>query len=362
MKMGHTLSLFTDPHLTWTALLADLDAAHHAITIELYLLRDDAVGQAFTVALFRAVARGVVVRLTLDGVGSLGLSGRLEQALLAGGVHLRWFNRLGFRLPLRRWTRRNHHKVFVIDGHIAWIQGMNLTTEYYALAPQEGRAAHCWADAAMRAQGPLVAVASTKLQAPKPRTPAHPGLPTGALATAVFNRGGPRFAEAHRRYLQAARLALESISLAQAYFLPELALVHALGAAAAGGLTVRVVVPSLSKGDVVAVSLASMHAIGQLLQQGVRVFEMQDRMLHAKFGIVDGVWWTLGSANLDPLSRQRNREANVAGVGEHEARELTAYFDQLCAESRELTHEDWLKRPLWLRVLGRLAWTFRAFL
>ncbi len=362
MSPGHELALFTDPHLAWAALLTDLDAAKQAITIDLYMLRDDEVGQAFEAALSRAVARGVAVRLTLDGVGSLGLSRRLELALLAGGVRLRWFNRLGFRLALKRWTQRNHHKVFVIDGRIAWVQGMNVTTEYYALTPPQGHGARHWADAAMRARGPLVAVAAAKLRAPKPASPDLTDLATGATATAAFNRGGLHHAEAHRRYLQAALLARESIYLAQAYFLPELALVHALVKAAEAGLTVRVVIPSLPKGDVVAVSLASMHAIGRLLRRGVRVFEMQDRMMHAKFGIVDGVWWTLGSANLDPLSRQRNKEANVAGVGETEAQALTAYFEQLCSESRELTHADWLERPLWLRVLGRLAWAFRALL
>jgi cardiolipin synthase len=357
MHPGHALTLFTDPFEAWQALRADLDGAKVSITIELYMLRDDPIGQAFALALGSAVERGVEVRLTLDGVGSLGLSRRLEETLRHIGVHLAWYNRLGPALPVRRWTRRNHRKVFVIDREVAWVQGQNVTSDYYALAP----GVPCWADAAMRIRGPLVAQVAHELRAPGPQPPPWQD-PAGQLATIAFNRGGVTRAEAHQRYLQAMRLANRTIRIVQAYFLPEQALVRALGRAVDQGRDVRVVMPDLATGDVVMVSLASMHAIGKLLARGVRVWHLQGRMVHAKLAVVDGAWWTVGSANLDPLSRQRNLEANAVGVGEPLATELTAYFDQLCNESRELTLQDWQRRPWWIRLLGLVAWWLRGFL
>lgn len=357
MHPGHALRFYTDPHEAWQALTADLDAAVHSIAIELYMLADDPVGQAFLQHLARAVLRGVAVRLQLDGVGSLGLSRRMQDALQDAGVTVRWYNRLGPALPWKRWSRRNHRKVFVIDRSVTWVQGHNVTKEYYSLEP----GGHCWADAAMRIQGPAVALAAAELQAeqgPVAPTPAQ----EGEWATLAFNRGGVARAETHRRYLQAMRLAARSIDIVQAYFLPELALVHALGRAARLGVKVQVIMPDPAYGDVLLVSLASLHAIGKLLRRGVRVWQLQGRMLHAKLAVVDGTWWTVGSANLDPLSRQRNLEANAVGLGSAPAAELTRYVGELQAQSRELTLAEWERRPLWLRLLGRVAWWMRGLL
>lgn len=361
MRPGHRVALHTDPYLSFMALIADLDAARTAVTIELYMLLDDHIGEVFVAALARAARRDVRVRLTLDGVGSLGLPRRVVQTLTEAGVHLQWHAPLALSLPWRRWMRRNHRKIFLIDGEVVWTQGMNIGRDYYALQPDE----RCWADAGVRIEGPLCGDVAAELHVRRRKQPApEPELPARgeALAAVAFNRGGVRKAETHRRYLGAVRHATSSILLAQSYFLPEHAMMRALGAKGRAGLDVRVLMPAIKTSDVVVVSLASLHAIGHLLRHGVRVFAMQDRMLHAKFGVVDGRWWTLGSSNLDPLSRQRNLEANAVGVGATEAQQLTTFFDALCLEAREITLVEWHLRPRWQRVLGAIAWWFRGVL
>jgi cardiolipin synthase len=94
----------------------------------------------------------------------------------------------------------------------------------------------------------------------------------------------------------------------------------------------------------------------------VRVFAFEKRMMHAKFALVDDVWWTLGSANLDELSRSCNLETNVVGMGETEVSQLAQYFDQLLAETRELTFESWNRRPWWQRAVAHGAWHLRSWL
>ena len=166
----------------------------------------------------------------------------------------------------------------------------------------------------------------------------------------------------YTRYCQAAASARSSIWLANAYFLPQRKLARALLQAAKTGVDVRVLIPGPEVGDVPVVAWASLYGVHTLLRQGVRVFLMKRNMLHAKMALVDGRWWTLGSANLDPISQQRNLEANLVAVGGSQARQLQQWFERQCAEAEELTHTSWTQLPRWLRSVGWLAWRFRFVL
>lgn len=367
MQPGHDIQMLFDGHEAWLALSADLDDAQHAIAAEMYLMADDEVGEAFAELLARACRRGVTVRLVLDGLGCMSLGNGFQRRLRDAGVDLRIHAELRPNLPWHHFVRRNHRKVLLIDDHIVHVGGRNVSRDYYALTP----GLPTWADVSLRVQGPLVVDMSRALRAnwtgrkKRPATiRARPWRPIseGAVAVAALNHGHIRGAEASRRYLQGARNAQKSLLLAQSYFLPEIAMRRAIRQAAQRGVDVRVLIPDLAIIDVAIVGLASMHVLGKLLKRGVRVFVLQNRMLHAKFAVVDGKWWTAGSDNLDPISRQRNLEANVVGLGEGEAQRLTDYFNVLCTESKELTLQQWRNRPLWQRVAGALAWMLRAFL
>jgi cardiolipin synthase len=108
--------------------------------------------------------------------------------------------------------------------------------------------------------------------------------------------------------------------------------------------------------------LASLHGLGALLDAGIEVHFTRGPMLHAKIGVVDGVWWTVGSANLDPLSRRSNLEANIVGYGRSEATTLLAAMESWMAGSRRLEAEDHAHRPLWQRWLGHWLWRLRTIL
>lgn len=364
---GHRLDLLLDAHAAWQSLRADLRSARICIDIELYMLVEDAVGKAFVADLLDAVQRGVRVRMLLDAVGSMGLSLATRLAMQRTGVALRVYRPPSRNWPLERWIHRDHRKIVLVDGHIGYVLGMNVAREYFALTP----GAATWADAGVRVEGPLIAQLIDAFEASWAdgqgqthdvalATPPPSTAGTG-LARAVFN-DGPGHADVHRRYLRAIRAATQRVWLAHSYFLPSRRMDRALRQAARRGVDVRVLVPDLRVGDVMAVALAADHAVGRLLAAGVRVFALQDRMMHAKFAVVDQNWWTLGSANLDHLSRTFNLESNILGSGLTEVELLAAYFDRMATEALESTWETWRHRPIWRRWLARGLWQFRAWL
>ncbi len=361
MHAGHHVRVLLDPHDAWLTLLTDIAAAKVSILIELYMLVDDAAGRQFVAALGAAVARGVDVRLTLDAVGALDVVGGLLKELTRVGVQWRVFHPVTRQTPFKHWLRRNHRKLIVIDEHIGHVGGRNVGKHYYALAPGDP----VWRDLSARVQGPSVTQMAAVLRAHWRKVARLPNPPTPvagaeALIAHAFNLGGSRKAFANRRMLQAVRSAKQTIHVVQAYFLPNWALQRALVSAARRGVDVRVVVPKWTTSDVPIVALGSEHGVGRLLKRGVRVFAVQTGVLHAKFMVIDGLWWTIGSANMDPLSRLRNLEANVVGMGATEAADVETLFGEIAANAHELSWQEWRQRPLLRRLFGAILWRLRG--
>lgn len=398
LRPGHRIRLLLDSHEAWRVLCQQLDGAHQSIDIQLYMLCADAAGDAFVAALERARGRGVAVRLVLDGLGSSDLNGPLLQRLVDAGVQLRVFGPIHLAVPWRRWMRRNHRKVFVVDGKSAIVTGRNIGTDYLALHAGDPT----WRDAGLWLQGPTVRVLAETLRRdwtgpylrqgrrrlvwsrisawfaghlvraelqsralglpPLPAAHAAQPQPQGVRLGAALNLGKPAEAYANLRYLQAVRAARRDVTLAQAYFLPDRALVRALQAATRRGVRVRLVLPDPATSDVRTMALASMHGLGALIAAGIEVHFAHGPMLHAKVGVVDGVWWTVGSANLDPLSRRNNLEANIVGYGRSEAAVLLAAMDGWIASAQRVDAQSHARRPLWQRWLGRWLWRLRTVL
>lgn len=402
MQGGHRVQLLLDSTEAWQTLLGSISQARRSIEIQLYMLQDDDYGREFTAALIRARSRGVAVRLMLDGFGSIDLPYGALADLISAGAELRVFRPIWFSAPVgfsaiwRHWMRRNHRKVFIFDGESAIVTGRNVGEHYYG--PESVKP---WLDVGAWVQGPVVKrlsaalhrdwadrqrrtgrlvwlrqsvaqVFGTPIARAEARSLGHGparhaavqplSLPNGPQVGALLNLGQRRAAHANRAYLQAIRSAKLSIWLAHSYFLPERALQRALVAAAKRGVKVVVLLPEPAVSDVQVVALASLHGLPKLLAAGVEVAFVGPTMLHAKVGVMDGQWWTLGSANLDPLSRQHNLEANLAGTGLAESERLVERLSQWRRQGREWTLDAHRQRPIWHRLLGWLLWKFRALL
>jgi cardiolipin synthase len=299
---------------TFEALHAALAAAEHHAHLEYYIFEPDRTGTALRDALVACAARGVRVRLLLDALGSSRLSRTFLRPLRDAGVEIGWFH--PFRL---RWIRaprinlRNHRKLVVIDGHIAFTGGINISDD-----GDERLGADAYQDLHLRLEGAVVRwlqVAfledwsyATKVALRDARL--WPELEPGTVPTLVLPSGPDSPWEAiHRLNVEAITRADRRVWLVTPYFVPTEATRCALTSAALRGLDVRVLVPLTSDSRIVSAAARSYY--DELLAAGIRVFEYLPRMLHTKALLVDADTVMVGSANFDNRSFRLNFELSL---------------------------------------------------
>lgn len=317
---GNRISLLETGAQYFPALLDAIATAERSIHLETYIFADDATGRAVTAALSAAARRGVAVRVLVDGFGARGFATGLGREIVAAGGVVEVYRPEVAWLRLRRHRlRRLHRKLAVIDGRIAFVGGINIIDDVDTpgLGPRF--------DHAVRIEGPLVEPICTsmlhlwrlvgwaRLRRRPPKEVAKRCQPTphaGDVIAAFVTRDNLR----HRRdieeaYLEAIGYATGDVLIANAYFLPGRRFRHALIAAAQRGCRITV----LLQGQVEYALLhyATQALYRQLLAHGIRIFEYRAGFLHAKVGVIDGDWATVGSSNIDPFSLLLAREANV---------------------------------------------------
>lgn len=356
---GNRLQLLNSGAEYFPALLAAIAEAEREIHLETYIFADDAIACAVVDALHAAARRGVAVRLLVDGFGTRDFSATLAQQLEAAGIQLLHFRPDVARFSLRRHRlRRLHRKLVVIDARLAFVGGINIVDDENA--PPEFRPRF---DYAVRVEGPLVQAIHKavrrmwemvawvnikhRFRASRPLPSVCP--PAGEQMAAFLVRDNIR----HRQdiaqaYLTAIRLARREILIANAYFLPGLRFRRALRQAAQRGVQVTLLLQGRSDHPLLHYAVRALY--GALLHEGIRVFEYRKSFLHAKVAVVDGVWATVGSSNIDPFSLVLAKEANVVVYDQVFAAELTASLQQAMAagavelRAEELAHLSWSSR------------------
>jgi cardiolipin synthase A/B len=334
---------------TFPSMLAAIAAARRYVHLETYIIRDDSSGRRFLAALVERARAGVSVRLLYDALGSFGLPAAFLEELRAGGVRVAAYH------PVAPWrarfglNQRDHMKILVVDGEVGFTGGINIGDEYAPL--EEGGGG--WYDVHARVLGPVVQdldqlfartwsratdESITQHGEPPPKPP-----PPHMLAAVIDNFGIRNRSRKRIAYLHAIRASKSSISLMSAYFIPDLGLRRALRAAARRGVEVHVIVPAVSDVDVVL--YASRHLYPRLLRGGVHIHEWPARMMHAKAGVIDGVWSTIGSHNIDHRSLFHNLEASVVVADARFGVRMQKLFDGELAKSREVTLGECLARP-----------------
>jgi len=354
------------------SMLFEIRAARRSIEFEIYILRADRIGEEFRDALVERARAGVAVRLLYDAVGSLGLADSFLEPLRAAGGKVAIFHPVA---PWRRrvgssgkWSlnQRDHKKILVVDERVGFTGGLNLGLEY--VAKEDGGAG--WLDWHVRVEGPAVHELAQSFQRtwtkttgeilPEPLLPG-PALGRNVLGTQVVDNTALRSRwRMHRAYLHAIAAAQHDISILNAYFIPGLSLRRAFRKAAARGVSVRVIVPSDS--DVKAVRHASRYLYRRLIKAGIRIFEWPESMMHAKAGIIDGVWSTIGSYNLDHRSLVHNLEVALVCIDVPLAAILQAEFERELAQCQEvtlaqldaLTHWERFKDWFWYQLRSQL--------
>ncbi|MHA3013090.1 cardiolipin synthase ClsB [Cupriavidus necator] len=329
---GNAVRLLHGGQDFFPALIAAIDQAAFQVMLETYIYADDEVGRAVSDALIRAAARGVTVRVTVDGFGAGDMPAELAARLRAGGVQLRVFRMLrGFRLA-RRHLRRLHRKLAVIDRRVAFVGGINIIDDHNH-GPFEGANLGPRYDFAVQVGGPLVdgialsaerlwwrlslrdmhgteraaAVADYPLVTDLPPRPEAAG---GVRAALLLRDNLRNRRTIEREYLRALGAARHDVILANAYFLPGHKMRRALLACRARGVRVRLLLQGRVEYRLQHYATHALYA--SLLEAGVEIYEYAESFLHAKVGVVDEAWATVGSSNMDPFSLLLAREANVA--------------------------------------------------
>jgi cardiolipin synthase len=314
---GNSISLLMDARENYPAWLAAIRSAHDTLPFENYIICDDDIGRRFADALITKAKEGVRVRLLYDWMGGLAkTSRRLRRSLNDGGVEVRCFNPPRFDSPLG-WLSRDHRKSICIDHRIAFVSGL-CVAQMWAGYPERGIPP--WRDTGVELRGPAVAdVARAFARAwaeagpalPADELPAADAIPAVGAVDLRVVASVPATASLYRLDQLIAALAQKKLWLTDAYFVGATSYVQALRGAAMDGVDVRLLVPG-SSGDIKFLRPVSRAGYRPLLEAGVRVFEWNGSMLHAKTAVADSRWARVGSSNLNAASWIGNWELDVA--------------------------------------------------
>ena len=366
MLPGNQLTLLQSGAEYFPALIAEIDQATSEIHLETYIFEDDAIGRAIAEALIRAAQRGIAVRVLVDGFGARGFDAGLGASLLRNGVELLVYRQEAGRLAFRRHRlRRLHRKLAVFDGRVGFVGGINVIDDLNTPHQVPPRF-----DYAVRIEGPvvdhihhalrhlwrLVRWAQFGKRPPPPqRFDTAANAPGKALAGFLI-----RDNLAHRRdiedaYLAAISTAQDEIILANAYFLPGRKFRQAITIAARRGVKVTLLLQG--RVEYALLHYATHSLYGTLLKAGVRIVEYRASFLHAKVAVIDRLWATVGSSNIDPFSLLLAREANLVVhdadfAGTLRQRLLTA----ISAGGVEIRHDEMASRSWFIRQINRLAY------
>lgn len=358
---GNAAKLLCDAGQNYPAWLSAIDTAKATIDLETYIFAGDAVGDEFAAALMRAVARGVACRLIYDWLGCRTRTPKSFWARLAkAGVEVRCYNPPSFANPLG-WLSRDHRKLLCVDGRVAFVGGLCIASDWVG-----GGGAAPWRDTAVEISGPAVGdLAAAFADSWRSSGGELPPVATAAADTPVAGdlsvwviAGQPNSMGLYKLEQLVAEIVERSLWLSDGYFVATSGYVRALCGAARAGVDVRLLVPGSS--DLAVVRTLSQAGYRPLLEAGVRVFEWNGPMMHAKTAVADGCWTRIGSSNSNFASWISNRELDLTIKDADFAAAMEAQFERDMANSTEIVLELGRLRLPSIRRAARFARTRTA--
>jgi cardiolipin synthase len=341
LVLGNQVRVLEDADGNYPVWLEAIASARRLVYLENYIFEEDEVGREFADALAERARAGVRVRLVRDWLGTRsGASRGFWRRLEAAGVEVRCFNPLNLSSPFG-WITRDHRKMIAVDGRVAYVTGLCISQRWKG---NPARQVPAWRDTGLEIRGPAVADvehAFAELWETMGEPIPHDELsqssalaPVGDVALRVI-AGTPSTAGLFRMDQLVAAIARRSLWLTDAYFVGVTPYVQALRAAARDGVDVRLLVPNAT--DLPLVRSLSRAGYRALLDAGVRIFEWNGSMLHAKTAVVDGRWSRVGSSNLNLASFIGNYELDVAVEDQGIAQEMEDMYLRDLDNSTEIT-------------------------
>ena len=365
LLLGNKLKLLQDGAETYPAMFAAIRSARDHINLESYIIEDDEIGRQFADLLLERQARGVQVNVIYDSIGGIGTPKAFFDRLRAGGIAVLEFNPVNPFAGMPPWliNNRDHRKVLVVDGRIAFIGGINISSVYSGgsvsrSAGKLGKTENPWRDTDLQLEGPVVGelqklfLDTWQKQKGKPLAardyfPA-PQAVGNEIVRSIGSTPDDPFSLIYLTLISAIGNAEKQVYLTNAYFVPDPQFLKALTDAAGRGVDVKLILPSHS--DSALVFHAGRSSYADLLKGGVQIYEREGAVLHSKTVVIDGVWSTVGSSNLDWRSFTDNDEVNAVVLGRDFAQQMLAAFARDLEASRAIDPEKWEQRSFKLRV------------
>ena len=369
---GNSVQLLQDGSATYRAMFGAIAAARDHINMETYILEDDDVGRRFADALIAKQRAGVQVNLIADSVGTLATPTAFFDRLRDAGIEVLLFNPVNPLTAKAGWdvNQRDHRKLLVVDGKTAFLGGINISSVYSGgsfgqRTRQQPESQLPWRDTDLQIDGPVVAEFQ-KLFIETWEKQKGPPLATRQFYPKLARRGGDvvhaiggspdePYSAIYATLISAIDSAEKEVLLTNAYFVPDPQLLGSLKQAVARGVDVKIVLPATT--DSALVFHAGRSYYDELLRGGIKIYERENALLHAKTALVDGVWSTVGSTNLDWRSFLHNQEINAVVLGDEFGQRMRAAFEQDMSASTQITLDQWTQRSPALRVkeaFGRL--------
>jgi cardiolipin synthase len=366
---GNKVTLLIDGPATYKAMIEAIQNAKNHINFETYIFDNDEVGRRFADLLLKKQVEGVQVNLIYDSVGCLNTPSAFFNRLRDGGVQTLEFNPVNPLKGRRKWllTHRDHRKILIVDGSVAFTGGVNISRVYSSSSltaeHHERNVQEAWRDTQVQIEGPVVAefqklFLDTWAREKGPELTKRDYFPVlkregNDLVQVIGSTPGQENRITYIMYLSAFIYAQNFIHLTNSYFVPDGQTVKALRNAAKRGVDVKILLPGFS--DETTVLYAGQSHYTHLLKSGVKLFEHREAMLHAKTAVIDGVWSTVGSTNMDLWSFLRNDEVNAIILGRDFSAEMEALFEMDITKSSQIFLEQWKKRPFKDRMKEWLA-------
>lgn len=359
MSEGNAVEVLTNGVNFYPAMLQAIGSATKSINLECYIFEPGVIGRQFIDALCERAARGVRVTVVLDAIGNFGWWRRVSTPLRAAGCRVHRYQRITW-YRLARLNNRTHREILVVDGRVAFTGGAGIADRWER--PYKGKPA--WRDTMLRFEGPVVSAIQgifaenwlecrgEILTGPDTYSPHQVMGTTAAFAT----RSSPSDRATSSRVLfqTLVESANARVIIGTPYFLPDKAFRRAFIRTAERGVDIRVIVPGPDT-DQQWVRLASRRMYGPMLKAGVRIYEYHPGMTHAKYLLVDDIWGSIGTTNLDNRSFEHNDEINVVVRDRAVNLRLGEDAEADMAHAREVTRAAWEQRPAWETLASAVA-------
>ncbi|MBI3730236.1 MAG: cardiolipin synthase [Burkholderiales bacterium] len=355
---GNHVTLLFDGPQTMNAMMTAIRKAKDHIHLETYIFDQDELGLEFARLLIEKQQAGVEVNIIYDSVGTIGTPQGFFDNMKAAGIHLLAFNPVNPAKLRGPWlpNRRDHRKILIVDGEVAFTGGVNISASYAnsslfrSKSKDPGKIG--WRDTHIQITGPAVAAFQWIFLETWLNVDDSP--PADKLYFPVLKNQGNKMVRVlasepesnpaiYKAYLLAIQEARNSIHITSAYFVPDAQILKALIAAAKRGVDVKIIMPGVTDSGLVFHAGQSFY--DEMLAGGIKVYQLNISVLHAKTAVIDQVWSTVGSTNIDTRSFLHNKEINVVVIDTEFAVAMENAFEEDLRLSTEITLESWQQRP-----------------